>query len=175
MTDLTVPDPGRVATIEQLAMPPPPGRMGSLFERLVTAGQTGGLLDAAIVTQPPGLATPDARAHPRGRGLVRAGRLADLPGRRAGWSPDRRATSSSCPRGLPHAFRITGRPAGPLPGAGPARLAAGHLRPGRQRQRRARGLPDGGLPPADIARWLELAPSYGIQVIGPPIPDPDAA
>jgi quercetin dioxygenase-like cupin family protein len=32
--------------------------MGSLFETLVTAGQTGGSLDAAVVTQPPGLATP---------------------------------------------------------------------------------------------------------------------
>ena len=32
--------------------------LGSLFETLVTAGQTGGSLDAAVVTQPPGLATP---------------------------------------------------------------------------------------------------------------------
>ena len=38
-----------------------------------------------------------------------------------------------------------------------------------------RRLPDGGIPPADIARWLELAPAYGLRVVGPPIPEPDAA
>jgi hypothetical protein len=38
-----------------------------------------------------------------------------------------------------------------------------------------RRLPDGGIPPEDIARWLELAPAYGLRVVGPPIPEPDAA
>ena len=32
--------------------------MGSLFERLVSAAATGGTLGVALVTQPPGIATP---------------------------------------------------------------------------------------------------------------------
>jgi hypothetical protein len=32
--------------------------LGSLFERLLTTDRTGGALGAALVTQPPGLATP---------------------------------------------------------------------------------------------------------------------
>lgn len=38
-----------------------------------------------------------------------------------------------------------------------------------------RRLPDGGIPPSDIERWLQLAPAYGLQVVGPPIPESDPA
>jgi hypothetical protein len=27
---------------------------------------------------------------------------------------------------------------------------------------------------ADIARWLELAPGFGLRVVGPPIPEAEA-
>jgi hypothetical protein len=35
-----------------------------------------------------------------------------------------------------------------------------------------RRLPDAGISDADIARWLELSPRYGLRVVGPPIPRP---
>jgi hypothetical protein len=38
----------------------------------------------------------------------------------------------------------------------------------------SRQLPDGGIPPDDVRSWLELASSYGLQVVGPPIPEPAA-
>jgi hypothetical protein len=37
-----------------------------------------------------------------------------------------------------------------------------------------RRLPDGGVSDTDIARWLELAPRYGLRVVGPPIPEAEA-
>lgn len=72
------------------------------------------------------------------------------------------------PRNVPHAFRTDG--------ASPARFFAlsvpGPLldlydevgRPAAERR-----LPDGGIPAEDIARWIELSSSYGIQIVGPPI------
>jgi hypothetical protein len=37
-----------------------------------------------------------------------------------------------------------------------------------------RRLPDAGVPDADVARWLELGPRYGLRVVGPPIPEAEA-
>jgi hypothetical protein len=37
-----------------------------------------------------------------------------------------------------------------------------------------RRLPDAGVSDADIARWLELGPRYGLRVVGPPIPEAEA-
>ena len=37
-----------------------------------------------------------------------------------------------------------------------------------------RRLPDAGVSDADVARWLELAPRYGLRVVGPPIPEAEA-
>ncbi|HEY1639608.1 MAG TPA: cupin domain-containing protein [Streptosporangiaceae bacterium] len=173
MTDLTAPDAGGMATIRAAGDAPATWALGSLFERLVTAGHTGGLLDAAIVTQPPGLAPPE-HVHTReaeawyvldGSLIYRAG--------------DQEASLTAgdfiyLPAGVPHAFRITGRsPARCLALVLPGSLLDIYDQVGRPAA--APGLPDGGLPAAEIARWLELAPGYGIQVTGPPIPDPDAA
>jgi hypothetical protein len=75
---------------------------------------------------------------------------------------------------VPHAFRITGRtPARYLALTVPGKLLDlyGILGvPARERR-----LPDGGIPPQDVARWNELAPAYGIRVVGPPIPAPEQA
>jgi quercetin dioxygenase-like cupin family protein len=144
--------------------------MGSLFETLVTAGQTGGSLDAAMVTQPPGLATP-LHVHTReaeawfvldGTLTYRAGdQLVDLAG----------GDFIYLPRDVPHAFRITGdRPANYLVLAVPGHILDLYDEVGTAAPERR--LPDGGIPPADIARWLELAPSYGLRVVGPPLPEP---
>jgi quercetin dioxygenase-like cupin family protein len=125
MTDLTAPDPGRRATIRAAGDAPATWALGSLFERLVTAGHTGGLLDAAIVTQPPGAAPPEhVHAREAEAWYVLDGSLIYRAGEQE--------TS----------------------------LTAGDFI---------------YLPAAEITRWLELAPAYGIQVTGPPIPDPDAA
>lgn len=173
MTDLTVPDPGRVATIRAAGDAPATWALGSLFERLVTAGHTGGLLDAAIVTQPPGLAPPE-HVHTReaeawfvldGTLTYRAGdQLVDLAG----------GDFIYLPRDVPHAFRITGgRPARYLALAVPGHVLDLYSEVGTRAPERR--LPDGGIPPADIARWLELAPAYGLRVVGPPIPEPAPA
>jgi hypothetical protein len=37
-----------------------------------------------------------------------------------------------------------------------------------------RRLPDAGVSDADVARWLELGPRYGLRVVGPPIPEAEA-
>jgi len=37
-----------------------------------------------------------------------------------------------------------------------------------------RRLPDAGVSDADIERWLELSPRYGLRVVGPPIPEAEA-
>jgi mannose-6-phosphate isomerase-like protein (cupin superfamily) len=145
--------------------------MGSLFERLVAADRTGGTLGAAIVTQPPGLATP-THIHTReaeawfvldGSLTYKAGPdLVDLTG----------GDFIYLPANVPHAFRITGK--------SPARYFALTL-PGTLldlydevgRPATERRLPDGGIPLEDIQRWNELAPRYGLRIVGPPLPNLD--
>jgi quercetin dioxygenase-like cupin family protein len=146
--------------------------MGSLFERLVGGADTGGQLSAAVVTQQPGIATP-LHVHTREAEAwyVLDGTLTY----RAGAELVRLAAGDFIylPRDVPHAFRTTGDTpvrylALTLPGdlldlydevGGPAA------------ERRA---PDGGVSPADIGRWLEAAPRYGLQVVGPPIGESEA-
>jgi hypothetical protein len=75
---------------------------------------------------------------------------------------------------VPHAFRITGdRPAHYFVVAVPGQVLDLYNQVGTPAPERR--LPDGGIPPADIARWLELAPAYGLRVVGPPIPEPGTA
>ena len=146
--------------------------MGSLFERLLTGGQSGGALDVSLVTQPPGIATP-LHVHTReaeafyvleGTLLYRAGEdLHELgPG-----------SFIYLPSGVPHAFRITGRtpvrflglvaPAGLMDLYDEVGLPARDLRlPG----------PDGRSIEDEIPRWNEIGPRYGLSVVGPGIPEP---
>lgn len=142
--------------------------MGSLFERLVTAGQTGGDLGAAVITQPPGLATP-THVHTReAEGwFVLDGTLTY----RAGTEEVDLAAGDFIylPRNVPHAFRVTGRtPVRYLGLTLPGRLLDIYDEIGQPAAERR--LPDGGIPAADIQRWNELAPSYGLRIVGPPIP-----
>jgi hypothetical protein len=74
------------------------------------------------------------------------------------------------PRNVPHAFRTTGTTASRfLALTLPGELLDIYDEVGRPAAERR--LPDGGVPVEDIARWLELAPRYGLRVIGPPIPE----
>ena len=148
--------------------------MGSLFERLVRACDTGGQLGVSVVTQPAGAASP-LHVHTREAEAwyVLDGEMTYV----AGPETVRMVAGDFIylPRDVPHAFRVTGgRPARflalSLPGqlldlydevGGPA-WSAGF--------RTVESLPTrcpGG----------EISARYGIRVVGPPIPEtgPDAA
>lgn len=103
--------------------------MGSLFEHLVSAEETDGLVSMAMVTQPPGIATP---LHLPGDG----GSTSPVPGLLA------------APGGLMGMYDEVGIPAS------------------------ERRLPGTDATPMDveIARWNEVAPRYGLEVVGPPLP-----
>ena len=146
--------------------------MGSLFEQLLSGADSAGSLGVAVVTQPPGIATPLHR-HTKeseafflldGSMIYRAGEETFELG--AGdfiWLP----------LGLPHAFRITGRtPARMLALTTPGGLLDLYDQVGVPAAERR--LPDGdGRPmPEEIARWAEIGPRFGLEVVGPPIPAP---
>ncbi len=144
--------------------------MGSLFEHLVGAEQTEELLGMAVVTQPPGVATP---LHRHTREAEAFYLLDGAMTYRAGDDHFDLVTGSFIylPKGLPHAFRITGdRPARILALTVPGRLL--HLYDEVGMPAGERRLPgDDGIPIAEeIGRWGEIGPRYGLEVVGPPIP-----
>lgn len=145
--------------------------MGSLFEHLVSADQTGGALGMSLVTQPPGIATPFHR-HTR-----EAEALFVLDGRieyRAGDETFELTGGSFLylPLGVPHAFRIRGE--------APARFVSLTAPGGLMGLYDEVGVPAAGMHvpqdgeglsmPEEIARWNEVGPRYGLEVVGPPIP-----
>lgn len=143
--------------------------MGSLFEHLVSAEETTGLLGVSLVTQPPGIATPLHRHTKEDEALlVLEGQVTY----RAGDDTHELAHGSFIflPRGLPHAFRIRGDV--------PARFVA-LTTPGGLMQlydevgvpARERRLPgsDGQSPDVEIPKWAEVGPRYGLEVVGPGI------
>ncbi len=145
--------------------------MGSLFEHLVSGGQTGGALGMSLVVQPPGIATPLHR-HTR-----EAEALFLIEGDityRAG--DDTHELSDGAflylPADVPHAFRIRGDK--------PARFLALTVPGGLMGLYDEVGVPaaEMRLPREDevsmaeeIGRWNEVGPRYGLQVVGPPIPE----
>jgi quercetin dioxygenase-like cupin family protein len=171
-TDASTSDPTDVA----VARAPGTGRgtwaMGSIFEHLVGAEQTGGTLGVALVTQPPGIATPLHRhQHEAEAFYLLDGEMTYVAGDEtfelaAGWF-------MYLPRGLPHAFRIRGDR--------PARFVALTVPGGLLRLYDEVGVPatalrvpaEGeGRPMAEeIGRWAEVGPRYGLEVLGPPIPE----
>lgn len=145
--------------------------MGSLFERLCNGDETGGAVGMSLITQPPGIATP-LHVHSReaecffildGTMTYRAGE--EYYALEAG-------SFMFLPRGLPHAFRITGD--APVRFIGltvPGSLMSLYDEVGiPARERRLPGA-DGTPMSEEIARWSEVAPRYGLQVVGPPIPE----
>ena len=81
--------------------------LGSLFEHLAGAGQTGGQLGVAVVSQPPGTASP---LHLHTREAEAFYLLAGTMTYRAGSRLAHLAAGDFIylPRGVPHAFRISG-------------------------------------------------------------------
>jgi mannose-6-phosphate isomerase-like protein (cupin superfamily) len=141
--------------------------LGSLYEKLVSAGETGGQLGVSIVTQPPGMASP-LHVHTREAEAwfilggtmtyVADGKLFDLVA----------GDFIYLPRGVPHGFRTTGStPVRFLALAVPGQLLDLYDEVGSPAAQRR--IPDGGAPPGDIARWAELAPQYGLRIVGPPL------
>jgi quercetin dioxygenase-like cupin family protein len=145
--------------------------MGSLFEHLLEAPPGTNRLGVALVTQPPGIATPLHRhTHESEAFFLLEGRMEYLAG------DTHYELYSGCfihlPAGIPHAFRIRGD--------GPARFLA-LVEPGAllhlydevgipAQEMRLPGA-DGQSPQEEIPRWAQVAPRYGLDVVGPPIPE----
>jgi quercetin dioxygenase-like cupin family protein len=145
--------------------------MASLFEHLLAADESGGALGISLVTQPPGVASPLHR-HTR-----EAEALFVLEGDityRAGEDLYELVAGSFLylPADVPHAFRIRGDH--------PARFLAMTTPGGLMRLYGEVGIPaaerrlpdgDGQSPEVEIAKWNDASPRYGLEVIGPPIPE----
>jgi quercetin dioxygenase-like cupin family protein len=144
--------------------------LGSLFERLASGEETGGGFALSLVTQPPGTATP-----------VHIHTLEDeafylLDGTMT-YSADgelhrlARGSFIFLRRGLPHAFRVTGdAPVRFLAIASPGALMSLYDEAGRPAGAHQLPPPDQEQLMADVHRWLETAPRYGLSIVGPPLP-----
>jgi len=145
--------------------------MGSLFEHLLEPEQAQGRLCVALVTQPPGIATPLHR-HTR-----EAEAFYLLEGRmdyRAG--DEDYELYAGCfmylPAGLPHAFRIRGdEPARFLAMVEPGGLLSLYDEVGIPATELRLPGEDGLTPEVEIPRWIDVSGRYGLEVVGPPIPE----
>jgi quercetin dioxygenase-like cupin family protein len=145
--------------------------MGSLFEHLVGPAHTEGRLGVSLVTQPPGVATPLHRhTHEAEAFFVLSGRVTYRGGDET-WD-----LYDGCfvhlPRGVAHAFRIRGdEPARLLAITTPGGLMGLYDEVGVPAAERRLPGADGLPMDVEIARWAEVGPRYGLDVIGPPIPE----
>lgn len=144
--------------------------MGSLYERLARPSETGGL-DIAVVTQPPGIATPLHRhTHEAEAFFMLDGTMTY----RAGEATYQLAAGDFIylPPGIPHAYRVTG--------SAPVRFV-GFAHPGGlfdlydeigipAVERRLPG-PDGQPMEVEIPKWNSVGPRFGLEVVGPPLPE----
>jgi quercetin dioxygenase-like cupin family protein len=145
--------------------------MSSLFEHLVEGGATGGQLGVALVTQPPGVATPLHRHTKEAEAFYLVeGRMSYQAGDELFEMYD--GCFIFLPRGVPHAFRVRGE--------SPARILALTVPGGLLGLYDDVGLPateqrlpgaDGQTPEVEVPKWVEVAPRYGLEVVGPPIPE----
>ncbi|MBM6398998.1 cupin domain-containing protein [Phycicoccus sonneratiae] len=145
--------------------------MGSLFEHLVTADQSAGAVGVSLVTQPPGIATPLHRHTREAEALLVLEGVVDYV---AGEQHVELTTGSFLflPLGVPHAFRIRGD--------SPARFVSMTTPGGLMDLYDEVGVPAAGMHvpgegegltmAEEIARWNEVGPRYGLEVLGPPIP-----
>jgi quercetin dioxygenase-like cupin family protein len=144
--------------------------MGSLFEHLVSSQDTAGLFEVSLVTQPPGVATP---LHVHTNEAEAFYLLEGTMTYRAGDETHRLEPGDFMylPRGVPHAFRITGTaPARFLGLVAPGGLMHLYDEVGMPATERRLPGEDGRSMDQEIPRWNEVAPRYGLQVVGPPLP-----
>jgi len=145
--------------------------MGSLFEHLLSAGDSGGALGIALVTQPPGVATP---LHRHTREAEAFFLLEGSMTYRAGDETFHLSIGDFIwlPAGLPHAFRVTGStPVRFLGLTTPGGLMALYDEVGIPALERRLPGADGLSMSDEIARWNEVGPRYGLQVVGPALPE----
>lgn len=145
--------------------------MGSLFEHLVTASDTEGLLGVSLVTQPPGIATPLHR-HTREAEVffVLEGTLSYRAGDTTHELDD--GCFIYLPRSVPHAFRIRGtKPTRFVALAVPGGLMGLYDEVGVPATERRLPGSDGQPPEVEIPKWAEVGPRYGLEVLGPGIPE----
>lgn len=144
--------------------------MGSLFERLASAAETAGAFGLSLVTQPPGVATPlHVHAHEAEAFYLLDGTMTY----QAGETLYRLSAGHFIylPRGVPHAFRITGTtPVRFLGLAVPGGLMDLYDDVGIPALERRLPGSDGQPVEEEIRRWGEVSPRYGLSVVGPPIP-----
>jgi quercetin dioxygenase-like cupin family protein len=145
--------------------------MGSLFEHLVGAADTEGMLGVSIVTQPPGVATPLHRhTHEAEAFLVLEGHVSYRAG------DEQHELDDGCfiylPRGLPHAFRIRGSsPTRFVAFTAPGGLMGLYDEVGTPALERRLPGADGQSPEVELPKWAEVGPRYGLEVVGPGIPE----
>lgn len=161
----------QTAVLHRAGSGPGTWAMGSLFEHLVGAGQTNGRLGMSLVTQPPGTATPLHRHTQEAEALfVLEGRISYRVGEDVHELED--GAFLYLPQGLPHAFRVRGeRPARFLSLTVPGGLMGLYDEVGVPAEEMRLPGDDGPSMPEEVARWNEVGPRYGLEVIGPPIPE----
>jgi quercetin dioxygenase-like cupin family protein len=145
--------------------------MGSLFEMKLTASETGGDFAMAEVSQPVGVATP---LHVHANEAEVFYLLEGAMTYEAGGTLYELTAGSTIylPKAVPHRFRITGdQPARILAMVFPGRLLDLYTEVGSPAvDRRIPDHPEPDQMSAEIARWNEIGPRYGLQVLGPPLP-----
>ena len=144
--------------------------MGSLFESLLAAPESGGELGVSLVLQPPGTATPlHVHTYEAEAFYVLEGAMTY----RAGDDTHHLLAGDFIylPKGVPHAFRVTGdTPVRFLGLAVPGALLGLYDEVGLPAAERRLPGADGQPFDVEVARWNEVAPRYGLQVLGPPLP-----
>ena len=145
--------------------------MGSLFEHVLESSECDGRLGVAVVTQPPGIATPLHRhANEAEAFFVLEGELSYRAGE------EQFEMYQGCfiylPQNVPHAFRIRGdQPARILALTAPGGLLHLYDEVGIPATEMRLPGPDGLTADVEIPRWVEVGPRYGLEVVGPPIPE----
>ncbi|WP_380169592.1 dimethylsulfonioproprionate lyase family protein [Jannaschia sp. R86511] len=145
--------------------------MGSLFEHLLHDEDSAGRLGVALVTQPPGVASPLHR-HSRESEVFFV--LSGTMTYRAGDDVLHLGEGDfvHLPQGMPHAFRVTGsEPVRFLGLAAPGRLFHLYEEVGVPAAERRPPGPDGPSAAEEVPRWNAVAGRYGLEVLGPPLPE----
>ncbi len=143
--------------------------MGSLFEHLVTASDTQGLLGVSLVTQPPGIATPLHRHTKEAEAfLVLEGQVSYRAGDETFELDD--GCFIYLPRSVPHAFRIRGTtPTRFVAFTAPGGLMGLYDEVGIPAAERRLPGADGQSAEVELPKWAEVGPRYGLEVLGPGI------
>jgi mannose-6-phosphate isomerase-like protein (cupin superfamily) len=144
--------------------------MSSLFEVKLDAAASGGTFAVTEVVQPPGVATP---LHVHHREAEAFFMIEGTMTYEAGGIIHHleRGSFMYLPKEVPHRFRITGEsPARFIALVAPAGLEGLYRSVGGAAAERRLPEPSPEDVAAEIARWGGVAPGYGLEVVGPPLP-----